>query len=539
VVVGWAPDPLPGSPTEGKALDELRERLLRRGDYIWGSWTKPERVDGYIVGVNPGDRADVLGRFPFSEASVDDAVECASKGLAFWRRVGRADRAKALRKFRELLSKSENRFAALLARETGKPFWETKQEVLAAVRSIDVLLEEGLALLEARILNEREARSDYRPRGVVAILVPYNMPLMIPTLQISAALLAGNTVVLKPSKFTPGVGQALVEVLDKCKLPRGTVNLVQGSGSSIGQKLVSHAGIDALLFSGSYTTAVEIRKARSSAPSCRRCSSAAARARRSWSTTLSINRAVYEVLVGAFLTTGQRHNSTGRVIVTEGIFDAFVAKLSKRAAAVTVGYGFDPNTFIGPVISENFRTRYRRYVRALVGKGHQPILEGGNAEVDARKGFYVTPAIYWINWQNGHGFVNEEPPGPTLLVYKVANWEEAVALHNKLMYRVSTSVFVSPEHPYLAEIVGRLKTGSLNLNRGTIGASLRLPAVGLGRSSNGIAGGIDLLRFLSTPRSTLVELRAFDSSQAVPGVNWSSEEDEPISVEVELDGTGG
>ena len=132
----------------------------------------------------------------------------------------------------------------------------------------------------------------------------------------------------------------------------------------------------------------------------------------------------------------------------------------------------------------------------------------------------MNPAIYEVNWENGHGFLNDEPPGPSLLVYKVGSWEEAVALHNQLVYRVSTSLFLAPESTYIDELANRLKTGSLNVNRGTIGASLRLPAVGLGRASNGIPAGIDLLRFLSTPRSTLVERRAFDPSQAVPGTNW-------------------
>lgn len=516
-------------------MEELRERLLRRGDYIWGSWTKPERVDGYIVGVNPGDRSDVLGRFPFSESSVDDAVECASKGLAFWRRVGRADRAKALRKFRELMSKSENRFAALLARETGKPFWETKQEVQASVRSIDVLLEEGLGMLEARILNEREARSDYRPRGVVAILVPYNMPLMIPTLQIAAALLAGNTVVVKPSKFTPGVGQALMEVLDKCKLPRGTVNLVQGSGSSIGQKLVTHPGIDALLFSGAYTTAVEIRKATVERPELPVLFQTGGKGSAIVIGGCETNRAVYEILLGAYLTAGQRQNSTGRVIVTADIFDQFTEELSRRAKRLSIGYAFDPQVLFGPVISENFRTRYRRYGRALVQRGHVAVAEARNREIPGRRGFYVEPAIYQVNWENGSSFSNDEPAGPTLLLYKVKDWEEAVALHNRLFYRLTTSLFVAQNYSELPEIVGRLKTGALNINRATISGSMRLPSVGLGRSSNGVPAGIDLVRFLSTPRCTLVENRPFDASQVAPGVNWD-DDDEPISVEVELDG---
>lgn len=515
-------------------MEEVRERLLRRGDYIWGSWTKPERVDGYIVGVNPGDRSDVLGRFPFSESSVGDAVECAMRGLVTWRRVGRVERSKALRKFRDLMQKHADRYAALVTRETGKPLWETRQEVHASVRAVDLLLEDGLALLEPRILNEREARSDFRPRGVVAILVPYNTPLMIGTLHACAALLAGNTIVLKPSKFTPGVGQAIAELFDKCKLPRGVVNLVQGSGSSIGNKLVTHPGIDSLLFSGAYATAVEIRKATVERPELPVMFQCGGKGAALVVGGCELDRAVYETLLGAFLTSGQRPTSTGRVIVTEDVFGAYVDELVRRARKLRVGYGFEPQTFLGPVISENFRTRYRRYGRALVQRGHEALLEARNREMPGRRGFYVDPAIYVVNWENGNGFINDEPPGPTLLVYKVRDWEEGVALHNRLMYRPSTSLFVSPDYPDLPEIVGRLKTGALGLNRSTIGASLRLPAVGLGRSSNGVVAGIDLVRFLSTPRCTLVESRPFDPSQVAPGTNWD-DDDEPISVEVELE----
>lgn len=513
---------------------DQRERLLRRGDYIWGSFVKPERVDGFIVGVNPGDRSDVLGRFPFSESSVDDAVDAATMGFQTWRRVSRVDRAKAVRRFRDILSKSQERFAVLIARETGKPLWEARQEVIASIRAVDLLLEEGVQLLEPKILNEREARSDFRPRGVVAILAPYNLPLLLPTLQSMASLLAGNTIVLKPSKFTPGVGQGIVELIDRCRLPRGTLNLVQGSGTGVGQRLATHAGVDALLFSGSFATAMAIRRAtfeRPELPTLYQCGGKGAAIVIGG---CDMDRAVYEVLVGAYLTAGQRHNSTGRVIVTDDVFEPFLEAFTRRANKVSVGYGFDPKTFLGPVISENYRTRYRRYGRALAQRNHVPVLECANRELQGYRGFYVAPAVYVVDHDNGQPFLNDEPPGPTVLIYKVKGWEEAIALHNRLMYRVSTSLFVSPEHTELAEMIGRLKTGSLNINRGTIGASLRLPAVGLGRSSNGIPAGIDLLRFLSTPRSTLVEVRPFDATQAVPGVNWD-DDDEDISAEVELE----
>lgn len=506
---------------------EQRDRLLRRGDYIWGSFVKPERVDGYVVGVNPGDRADVLGRFPFSETSVDEAVNAATRGGVGWRRLALADRAAVVRRYREVVSRYQEKFAELITRETGKPMWESRQEVIQGIRAVDLLLEDGLVLLDPRILDEKEARSDYRPRGVVGLIAPYNFPFLIPTLQIAAAMVAGNTVVFKPSKFTPGCGQLIAEMFDRCRVLRGVVNVVQGSGSGIGQRLATHRGLDALLFSGSFATAMAIRRStfeRPELPTLYQCGG------KGCAIVLDdgdLDRAVYEVMIGAFLTAGQRHNSTGRVIVTKGIFEQFCDHLSRHTAAVNVAYGFDDDCFHGPVISENFRTRYRRYGRAVLSRGHTALLAGGNREVPNRRGFYVNPALYIVNWENGHGFLNDEPPGPTLLIYKVNNWEEGVALHNQLVYRTSTALFTRPENPQLDEILNRLKTGSLNLNRGTLGASLRLPSVGLGRSSNGIPAGIDLLRFLSTPRSTLVERHPFDASKAVPGTNWDRPEELP------------
>jgi succinylglutamic semialdehyde dehydrogenase len=511
-------------------LEGPRERLLRRGNYIWGSWVRPERVDGTIVGVNPGDRSDALGSFPFSLGAVDDAVDSGRRGFAAWRRVPTADRAKAVRKYRDVLSRQHERIAALVTRETGKPLWEARQEVIASTRAVDLLLEEGLGLLESRVLHEHEARSDVLPRGVVGMVVPFTLPLLVPTLQACAALLAGNAVVFKPSKYTPAVGQAVVELFDRCRLPRGVVNLVQGSGNAVGRRLAGHPGLDALLFGGSWSGARAVRDATAERPELAtllHCGGKAA------AIVLGgdLDRAVYEILVGAYLTAGQRPNSTARVIVVDELFDAFAEALVRRTRRVTVGYGFDPGTFCGPVISEAHRTRYQRYGKALGQRAHHALVPLDARDVPGRAGFYTQPAVVEIAWSNGHPFLNDEPPGPVVLLYRVGSWEDAIELHNRLLFRSATSVFVEPDAPEVEEIVARVETGCLHVNRNTIGASLRLPSVPLGRASNGVGGGIDLLRFLSASRATLVESRPFDPTQAVPGIRWN---DGPDADEDEL-----
>jgi len=498
----------------------IRDRLLRKGDYIHGSFLKPEVVDGYINGINPGDRSDVLGRFPFSEQNVDDAIEYAVQGARVWRRIPVPERAAALYRLREALLHLQEHLAILITRESGKPFWEARQEVDATVRLLDVLMEDGVGMLASQVVEEVGARMDRLPRGVVAILSPYNLPLLIPVSHSAMAILAGNAVVLKPSKFTPGVGQAVADLWDRCRLPRGVFNMVQGSGTVVGQRLVVHPGIDMLLFTGSFETAMNVRRAifdRPELPAVYQCGG------KGIAIVLDdaeLDHAAYEVLVGAFLTGGQRHNSTGRVLVTAAAHDGFMDRLLEQAERLNVGYGFEHNVFMGPLISENRRTRYRRYARALVSKGHEPLMPAGNERIDGYRGFYVRPAIYKLNWDHANPFLNEEPPGPVLLVYKVASWEEAAALHNEAFYRPVASVFAGAKSLQVAEMQDRLRTGTLNLNRSTLGTYLRLPRVGLGRSGHGLPEGLQLLRLLTYPRASLAELRAFNPMALLPGIDW-------------------
>lgn len=513
-------------------MDDTRDRIVRKGDYVYGSFVKPEAVDGYINGVNPGDRSDVLGRFCFSETSADEAVDFAAIGARTWRRQPMNDRAAAVRRFRDQVARHQERVARMITRETGKPIWEGRQEVLATIRALDLLLDEGLTMLSPRVIEEIGARSDRIPRGVVAILCPFNFPVLVPAMQGGAALLAGNAVVVKPSKFTPGVGQLLAELWDRCRLPRGVYNMVQGPGTVVGQRLSLHPGIQALLFTGSAATAGSIRQVtveRSGLPMVMQCGG------KGTAIVLDdaeVERAVYEVMVGAFLTAGQRHNSTARVIVTDGIYDAFVASLVRHSKRLQVGYGFDPTVFMGPLISENLRARYRRYARQLSARGHTPLLDAAT-EKAALRGYYARPAIFEVAWDNGHPFLNDEPPGPMLLVYRASSWREAAQLHNQASFRLATSLFTSLDNPLLPEIRERLRTGALNINRGTIGASLRLPSVGLGRSSNGVSGGLELLYTLTHPRSQLVEGRPFEGMPVLPGTHWAEPAPTEPLVEIE------
>jgi acyl-CoA reductase-like NAD-dependent aldehyde dehydrogenase len=232
-------------------------------------------------------------------------------------------------------------------------------------------------------------------------------------------------------------------------------------------------------------------------------------------------------MVGAFVSAGQRHDSTARVIVESGTYEAFVESLVRHTKRLSVGYGFDSDIFMGPLISENARSRFRRYGRALQVKGHTALLEGSSLTRTKRRGFYVSPGIYEMDWRNGSAFLNEEPPGPTLLIYRVESPEEAVALHNQAFYRLACGLFPSPKHD-VADLVDKLRCGRVHVNRSTTSRTVPLASVGLGRASSGHASGADLVRFFTYPRAHVQESRPFDDTYTLPGTHWTAEPSDPL-----------
>jgi acyl-CoA reductase-like NAD-dependent aldehyde dehydrogenase len=236
-----------------------------------------------------------------------------------------------------------------------------------------------------------------------------------------------------------------------------------------------------------------------------------------------MDKAVYEVLTGAFLTAGQRPDNTARVLVPDAIFDAFTEQLVARARRLVVGYGARPDVFMGPLISETFRSRHRRYCRAVAAKGHATLLEGQDLAVDGRRGNYASPAIYAVDPDSEAPFLNDEPPGPVLLCYRVRDVDAAIAVHEQARFRRVTSVFARPDDPALPRLSEELHTGALHLNRGTVRGGFRLPSVGLGRAANGGAAGIDLIRTLTSARSVLPDPRPFDPRRIHPGVHWGDD----------------
>jgi len=493
----------------------LRDRLVRRGDYIWGSFVKPESVDGYIVGVNPGDRDDILGRFYFSGVSVDDAVGSARSGFAAWSLLPVHHRAAIVNRFADVMKERRAILTALISRETGKPLWESQMEVQSAVVAVRDLVSAALDDGDSDYPAEAFARSERRPHGVVAIETPFVFPVLFAAVNTAASLLAGNAVVLKPSKFTPGVGQGLAEVWDRCRLPRGVFNMVQGSGVTTGRQLATHPGVDAVMFCGSHATAETLREEVNAVRTRPMLVQSGGKGAILVLRTADVERAAYDTLVSAFATCGQRHNSAARVFVHRSVLDQFRETLVARVRGLKIGYGMDPDVFMGPMISDTHRRRYHAYLGELAADGARVLVEGGPFEAE-RRGYYVRPGIVELE----DGFMDNEPPGPVLQMYAVGSVEEAVERYNSMSFRLTAGVFGASDSEGVSFAMRYLRTGTIHVNRGTIGTSFELASVGQGKSSSGVPTGKGLLRFLTSPTATVVDTRPFTEDRLVPGVAW-------------------
>ncbi len=510
---------------------DVESRIHGRGDYVWGSFLRVPGVDGYILASNPGDRSDELGRFSFSLTAVDEAVGAAVVAGPGWSAQRLDDRRSAVVRLADRLEQSGQDLARLMTRETGRALWESRTEVAASARAMRLVAEEAGDACLGGVVRDGAAGWDCRPLGVVGIITSFALPLFTAAVQTAAALLAGNTVVVKPSKYAPATGQGLAELVDSARLPRGVFNLVQGPGESVGQRLAAHPELNALLFTGQRSTAVHVRHIAAARPELVVLVQCADKSTALVLPDADLDLAVHELVVSAWGNAGQRHDATARVVVTADQVDVLCERLAVRARALRWGYGLDPGVFLGPMISEPARRAYRQSLTVQAAAGHATVVSGGPAELEGRKGAYVRPSVTWMK---AAADLAGAVPGPTLRIGVVADVDEAVAVHNALSSRAVTAVFTRDEDAGLS--LGRqLSTGGVLINRGPSPTSVRLPVVGRGATSSAFPAPLDLARALTSSVAWQVDHRPYDTSRMVPGAG-SLPPATAVDVSTTLDG---
>lgn len=495
------------------------------GDYIDGKFVKPDRIDGEFQSVSPADLTDVISRLEFRYDHIARATKVARDAFPLWSRLAPEERFRRLRKLKDVYLAHAEQLTELIARETGKPLWDAASEARAMANKIDITIDHSMRLVKTeRIANALpgvDGVVTHLPRGVMAVLGPFNFPGHLPNGHIVPALATGNTVVFKPSELTPMVGQFMAQMFEKAEFPRGVFNLVQGNAEA-GKRLVADEFVDGVLFTGSYETGLKIKqKTVEQYWKLLALEMGGKNATIVWNDA-DLNKALYETIIGAFMSSGQRCSCTSRVILHEDIADRFVEKFYETAKKLTIGH-WKENPFMGPLINAAAVEKYLRFQEIASREGTERLMRGKALDV-GYKGYYVTPSICLVDrYREESVYQKSEIFGPNVAVYRTRDFDEALKINASTGFGLVTSVFTKTRALY-EETLYRARSGLVNWNRTTNGASSKLPFGGLGKSGNDRPAADFAVLYCTVPVGSHEDVAPFDAEAvaktAPPGLSF-------------------
>ena len=416
-----------------------------------------------------------------SEEEVSLAVSYAKHAFASWSFLSLEERITYIKHFQIILKEREQEFADLISQETGKPLWDSLSEVSSMLNKIDL----SIAAYQERCSNFSRPHSfansitRFRPHGVVAVLGPYNFPGHLPHGHIVPALLAGNTLIFKPSDYTPLVGQKMVELWQQAELPSGVLNLLQG-GKETGQALVHHPDIQGLFFTGSFSTGYSFSQLFGSYPSKILALEMGGNNPLIVGKIKDVQAAAYLTLQSAYITSGQRCTCARRLLLLDNPnHEEFLQVLLQMAQQMRIGpYTDNPEPFMGPVISSTHAEKLLQQQNELISQGGHPLLE--MKHLKSGTGF-VSPGLMDVSTCTR--FYDEEIFGPFLQVLKVNNLQEGIEEANRTSFGLAAGLLSDDEKEY--QIFYRhIQAGIVNWNTPLTGASSAAPFGGIKNSGN-------------------------------------------------------
>ena len=454
-------------------------------NYIGGEWVDAIGGDTF-ESVSPAN-GDTIGIFPKSgPGDVDRAVEAARAAFEEWRLVPAPKRGEVLFRFGQLLIEHKDDLVDLMTREMGKVKAEAGGDVQEAIDMSYYMAGEGRRLFGQTTpseLRDKFNMSVRMPIGVVGAITPWNFPIAIPSWKMLPALVCGNTVVFKPATDTPLLGERFVELLDEAGLPKGVVNIVHGGGGAVGDRLVRHPDVRVITLTGSRETGVEVMRNAADALKHVHLELGGKNA------IIVLDDADLElaadgILWSAFGTSGQRCTAASRVIVQEGAYEALQSSLVAAAEKMRLGYGWEDDTDVGPVINKAALEKIHSYTEIGKGEGAR-LLTGGEVATGngLSDGYYYRPTIFG-DVAPGMRIAQEEIFGPTTALIRVRDFDEAIRVSNGIKYGLSSSIFTRDVNKAF-RAMRDLQAGITYINAGTIGAEVHLPFGGTKDTGNG------------------------------------------------------
>ncbi len=493
------------------------------GDFISGKFIPVTKPDGTFKDISPADLNDVVMTVPYSHSHVDMAVEAARKAYLPWARLSFEERKRYLLRLKETFESVKNEMAEAISRDTGKPKWETLTEAAALTSKIDITLNFSMDLVKEEhipnALPQVEGVIRHKPRGVMAVIGPFNFPAHLPNGHIIPALAAGNTIVFKPSEQAPYVGQLMAKCFEKAEFPAGVFNMIQGDGET-GRKIVIHESVDGILFTGSYEVGLKIKQETMNHYwKILALEMGGKNATVVWKDA-DMDKAIYESLVGAYMTSGQRCACTSRIIVHPEIAEEFTERFYQAAKKLTIGHWAD-DPFMGPLINAAAVEKYIRFQEIANRENCESLMRGKALDLK-HKGHYVTPSIHLVKkFDPNSVYQKSEIFGPNVAIYQSSDFDETLSIMNSTGYGLVAALFTKDRALYEKALL-EARVGLLNWNRTTNGASSRLPFGGMGKSGNDRPSAHYAIQYCTVPVSSLEDPTGFDASKMLPGISFEA-----------------
>jgi len=454
-----------------EALAQVEAQLGREYDLIIGG--EAVKAKDTFRSYNPSEKDQVVGIFQKATPEhIDRAIEVAWEAFESWKQVCPKERAIVLLRAAEIMRRRRLELDAWMVLEVGKSWLEADADVAEATDFLEFYAREMIRYAEPQPLTPVPREFNelvYIPLGVGAIIPPWNFPLAILTGMTSAAIVAGNTVILKPSSDSPKMGQLFMEIMQEAGLPDGVVNFITGSGAVIGDYLVSHPKIRFISFTGSKEVGLRINELAAKAQKGqiwikRVIAEMGGKDAIIVDSSCDIESAVEGVTASAYGYQGQKCSACSRLILLEDIYDSFLDRLVERVKKITVGPVKDPNNYMGPVINQAAEEKILNYID--IGKKEGALILGG--EKAPGNGYFIQPTIFKDVDPNAR-IAQEEIFGPVLAVIKARDFDQALQIANNTEYGLTGSVY-SVDREHIAKAKEIFHCGNLYINRKCTGA---------------------------------------------------------------------
>ncbi len=468
-------------------LVHATETGIQASNYINGEWVGTDRT---FQSHNPANREHIVGIVPLTPTDqVNEAVKAARSAYHAWREKSWVQRGEVVDQLAQLIKRDVEELSRMVTIECGKPINEGRADVIEALHMAQYVA--GLSRLPIgyAISSEIPAKDAYilrKPKGVIACITPWNFPFAIPLWGILPAVLAGNTVVFKPSEETPIVAHKLALLFEEAGFPKGVINTIHGVGEETGDAMVKHPDVNAILFTGSHQIGKMIQ------------SSAATEVHKFVVTEMggknatiilddaNLELAVNAAVLGAFKTSGQRCVTSGRMIVDKKIEGKFTEMFLDKVKRIIIGDGLKDETFMGPLINQEGVAKWKHHNEMARKEGAQILHDGQElTSGDYAKGNFVEPFVYRFDSYKENTFcLREEAFSPHVAIIPVDGIDEAIRVYNDTKYGLAMAV-ITEDYRKWRYVRDRADYGLGYVNLPSIGAEVHLPFGGVKGSGNG------------------------------------------------------